>query len=420
MTRYQRGCSHRGRTRPSGRALKASILVVMLALTLVQTIRVQAQDKVLCIWQGDFNNGLWDRYSLCKYKPGEDIILMRTQISAQMTAREQSSRATLVNTTGLNGCPQSQISIYSWIRDNQGQNAISSYTWTRRGRLSDDSYTEGIVSYDYDASPIKYRFFATGRVFNSTVNGQEVRLWVGVSEDDIRANRFLNTDYPDNDKDLYIHPSVADKIRLQAVGLVGMPLRDLSPHREATISGHNVGVQFTYKGITRRYVVESIEQQTGPFVSMMDVTLRAEKGHHPFTIALSKLLARGVPTTIAAWQDGKPLVLSGRRVGDSVLVPLRSCADWLSAEVALDRNTHRISVKTPDNAVDMALGSTEARLGDTPVTLLVAPTEAEGITYVPLRLIVEAFHLEATWDKSNRLMSITNLETGEQLSVDVK
>lgn len=84
-----------------------------------------------------------------------------------------------------------------------------------------------------------------------------------------------------------------------------------------------------------------------------------------------------------------PFVQDGR-----LLIPLRSLAEALGFEVELNSTTGEISMQGVGRLVKLAIGSSQATINGSPVTLEVPAQVVDNRTMVPLRFIGEALNYQ--------------------------
>lgn len=110
---------------------------------------------------------------------------------------------------------------------------------------------------------------------------------------------------------------------------------------------------------------------------------------------LTVCVAMALGGTIAAQAAGEllfdvqPVTLEGR-----TMVPLRPIFEWLGARVEYD-DSGRIAAYRSETAtapsVELWVGSTQAKVGEAPYQLDVAPQLIHGRCFVPLRFVAESF-----------------------------
>jgi hypothetical protein len=99
--------------------------------------------------------------------------------------------------------------------------------------------------------------------------------------------------------------------------------------------------------------------------------------------------------------DMPPMMMQGR-----VLVPLRGIFERLGATVNYDARTQHIVALRGTQTVELTIGSSQARVNDTPALLDVPALAVNGRTMVPLRFISEALGASVQWVEASRTILI--------------
>lgn len=99
-----------------------------------------------------------------------------------------------------------------------------------------------------------------------------------------------------------------------------------------------------------------------------------------------------------------PYIKEGR-----TMLPIRIIVESLGATVDYVAKTKEIVIRLGNQVVSMKIGSKEAWIGSTKTKLDAAPEALQGVTFVPLRLITDAFGLEVEWISSTRTARMTKL-----------
>jgi hypothetical protein len=71
--------------------------------------------------------------------------------------------------------------------------------------------------------------------------------------------------------------------------------------------------------------------------------------------------------------------------------------------------TKEVVITMDSKVIKMRIGSKDAFIGQTKSLLEVAPEALQGVTFVPLRFITEAFGFEVEWIQTTRTARITKL-----------
>lgn len=99
-----------------------------------------------------------------------------------------------------------------------------------------------------------------------------------------------------------------------------------------------------------------------------------------------------------------PYIKDGR-----TMLPIRIIVESLGAKVEYLAKTKEIVITMDSKVVKMKIGSKEAMLGQAKSILDVAPEAWQGVTFVPLRFLTEAFGLEIEWVQTTRTARIIKL-----------
>lgn len=119
----------------------------------------------------------------------------------------------------------------------------------------------------------------------------------------------------------------------------------------------------------------------------------------------------GEPVQITLF--GEPFIgeRSSLLVDGNVLVPLRSIAEALGADIVWEGSTHSVKLHRAGAEVQLTVGSKEAIKNGQPLFLEVAPRLIGDVTMVPLRLIGESFDTLVTWNGETRTAAIDRLQS---------
>jgi hypothetical protein len=95
-----------------------------------------------------------------------------------------------------------------------------------------------------------------------------------------------------------------------------------------------------------------------------------------------------------------PIMQTGR-----VFVPLRGVFENLGASVVY--NNGQINATGNNTEISLTIGSTQATVNGSPVTIDVAPFIVGSSTYVPLRFVSQALGADVSWDDADQIVEIT-------------
>ena len=105
-------------------------------------------------------------------------------------------------------------------------------------------------------------------------------------------------------------------------------------------------------------------------------------------------------------------------INNTAMVPLRAIGDWLGAKIEVDKKSSVITLIMATNTLSLQLNSKTASINGKLVQLQAAPTELEGTTYIPLRVVTQAFSAKMSIDKANGTASITHPTQPAVLTLD--
>ncbi len=132
------------------------------------------------------------------------------------------------------------------------------------------------------------------------------------------------------------------------------------------------------------------------------------------TLALTVTMAFSVTTfsnadsAVKVKVDGKEISLDASPVIEAgrTLVPIRSVAEALGADVQWDGGTSTATVYTIDNEIVIKIGSTTATVNGSEKTLDAAAKIIGGRTMLPLRFVGESLGAEVSYDASTSTVSV--------------
>jgi hypothetical protein len=121
--------------------------------------------------------------------------------------------------------------------------------------------------------------------------------------------------------------------------------------------------------------------------------------------ALGELLRKSGKVGVSALVNGEepnmdvqPIIENGR-----TLLPFRSLAESLGAQVSFDQTTSTVTVTKTTTKVVLTLGSTSALVNGQPVALDVPAQVVQGRTLVPLRFLGQSLNAKVLWEPSTQL-----------------
>lgn len=137
------------------------------------------------------------------------------------------------------------------------------------------------------------------------------------------------------------------------------------------------------------------------------------------TLALLVALAAAVPAQAgeapALKVNGEPVTFTGLYLEDGYsMIPAEAFARLSGA--ALEQTAGGVKLAKGKVVLGLAVGSTEARLGDQAAALPVAPASRDGVVFVPLRFVCTTFGFEVGWDAAQRAVMLAINETRDGLT----
>lgn len=147
-----------------------------------------------------------------------------------------------------------------------------------------------------------------------------------------------------------------------------------------------------------------------------------------FVVVLVSIIAIpcSAKSVITVSYNGKKMQLEQQpqRVGDSVLLPLRSISQSLGYEVNWNATTKQIDIIEGGTNIRLVIGSDKAQVNGVEVKLNVPAQMIEGTTYIPLRFVGEALNMGVDWDSQTQSVNLEGKysldEVNKQLLVRTK
>lgn len=104
----------------------------------------------------------------------------------------------------------------------------------------------------------------------------------------------------------------------------------------------------------------------------------------------------------------------------TILVPLRAIAEKVGGEVTWNSETQTVTITKDSTVIEITPGSMTALVNGEPVKMDLSATVTCGRTYIPLRLLAQAFNLETEQDSENGTVDIEDgtADTGSTGSTD--
>lgn len=92
----------------------------------------------------------------------------------------------------------------------------------------------------------------------------------------------------------------------------------------------------------------------------------------------------------------------------TILIPMRDVFEALGADVSWDGATGAIDARKGDTHIRLRIGSADAVVNGTVVSLAVPPRIVDGITMVPLRFVSESLGAEVSWNGLTRTVTVSS------------
>jgi hypothetical protein len=108
--------------------------------------------------------------------------------------------------------------------------------------------------------------------------------------------------------------------------------------------------------------------------------------------------------------NGNPLALDTPTViqNGRLLVPMRNIFQALGATVNWDSSTQTVTATRGLTSISLVIGSTDASVNGSTVTLDVPPEIINGYTFVPIRFVGEALGCQVNWDGGSQSVTISS------------
>lgn len=109
------------------------------------------------------------------------------------------------------------------------------------------------------------------------------------------------------------------------------------------------------------------------------------------------------PTPVQSEVRNGPAYLTVNGTG---MVPLRAIGEWMGGKIEFDRAALVVNLKVDNATVSLQLNSKTASINGKLVQLQTAPIERGGVTYVPLRVVSDAFSAKITIDATTGALTV--------------
>lgn len=118
-----------------------------------------------------------------------------------------------------------------------------------------------------------------------------------------------------------------------------------------------------------------------------------------------------VDTKEISFPDAKPIMRNNR-----TFVPVRFVSEALGAQVEWDAGTQEVKMTKGQKRISVKVGSTMVNVDDQTFNFENAPIIHENRTFVPLRVISEAFGAQVEWRSSEKLVQINSVPIVRNIS----
>lgn len=131
----------------------------------------------------------------------------------------------------------------------------------------------------------------------------------------------------------------------------------------------------------------------------------------------------GIPclasNTIAIHYNGAILSLSSEPItkDERVLLPLRELSEQFGYKVTWNSKNHKVQIANEETHINLTINQKIAQVNGKNMTLDIPVQMIEGVTYVPIRFVSEAFDKKVEWDNKQKTI---NIEESQTYTVDAK
>ncbi|MGL6173089.1 MAG: copper amine oxidase N-terminal domain-containing protein, partial [Cellulosilyticaceae bacterium] len=113
-----------------------------------------------------------------------------------------------------------------------------------------------------------------------------------------------------------------------------------------------------------------------------------------------------------------------QKIGESVLLPLRSVSQFLGYKVNWNAETKQIDIIEGGTTIRLVIDSDKAEVNGEEIKLNAPAQMVEGTTYVPVRFVAEALNIGVDWDSQTQSVNLESKysldEVNKQLLVRTK
>lgn len=136
---------------------------------------------------------------------------------------------------------------------------------------------------------------------------------------------------------------------------------------------------------------------------------------HAAVFLLCLLASAGMSSAApAVVVDGVTLAAAPVNCQGTLLLPVRPVFDASQAQLRWFPKEQKLEARRGERLVELWIGTPVAQMDRVPVQLNTPPLLRDGVTYVPLRLVAEAFGGTVQWEPSrNRVVISTSRQSSE-------
>lgn len=124
----------------------------------------------------------------------------------------------------------------------------------------------------------------------------------------------------------------------------------------------------------------------------------------------------------AASSSTAQIFIDGKKIATEVppqirqsttLVPLRTIAEELGADVSWDKQQQKVSVQTENKSIELYIGKTAATINGSAASLQTAPVMIQNTTMLPLRFVGEQLGMLVSWDQLTKSVLMFRQQTAD-------
>lgn len=111
--------------------------------------------------------------------------------------------------------------------------------------------------------------------------------------------------------------------------------------------------------------------------------------------------------------NGKVLELTNKPISkeDRILLPLRELSEQFDYKVVWNSKNRQIQISNEDTRIELTIDKKTAEVNGKSMNLEVPAQMIQGVTYVPIRFVSEAFDKKVDWKSKQRTVNIEETQT---------